>query len=108
MSILISRLNCCGINEIADIYENHPDIITNQIAKDYVEKGNQSAFYIFSDIGDKKIGNSLAKYIKKNKLGLITKSPSRINPNSGNSLKVWIWTLNKQNLRNYWNKHKYE
>jgi hypothetical protein len=43
-------------------------------------------------------GEQFAAYIKKNKLGDVVASQRRVNPNSGNQVKLWVWTLNKQEL----------
>lgn len=102
-----TEINCCGIGEIVDIIENenHPEITVLDICKEMYENDKRSAFLIFSDIGRKKGGINLKRYIKKHNLGTVTASPTAINSNSGNSLRMWIWTINKRNLRNYYIKH---
>ncbi|MFA5695834.1 MAG: hypothetical protein WC917_00010 [Bacilli bacterium] len=103
----INNLDCCGIEELVDIadYETEPKTIIVDICTNYFENENQCAFYMFSDIQRKRSGKNLCKFIKKHKLGLITQSPSRVNPNSGNSLTIWIWTINKRNLRSFYSKN---
>lgn len=105
--IEIQGLNCCGIDELVDIdfYKNEPKTVICDVCKTYFEDEKQCAFYMFSDINYKIAAKNLVKFIKKNKLGLITKSPSRVNPNSGNSLTIWLWTINKRNLKLYWKKN---
>jgi len=103
----INGLDCCGIKEIVDIdnYTENPKQIILDICEDYYKEEHMCAFYIFSDIQKKKAGKNLKNFIQKNKLGLITLSPIRINPNSGNSLRVYLWTIDKKNLKQYWHKN---
>jgi len=55
---------------------------------------------VFSEArdGNGGYGERFAAYIKKNKLGDVVASQRRVNPNSGNQVKLWVWTLNKQAL----------
>lgn len=48
-------------------------------------------------------GWKLAAYIRKHKLGTIVGGRKAVNPNSGNDLRVWLWTINRPALER-WNK----
>ena len=102
------NLSCCGIHELVDIGiegdNNPPEEIIEEVCKSYFRNESKCAFYIFSDIHRKRRGKQLVEYITKNELGKITESPTKINPNSESSLKVWIWTINTKNLRIMWSK----
>ena len=67
------------------------------------EDGSMYPFYVFADIEDTNYtdhyGRNLANYIKKNKLGDVVATQKRVNPNSGNRIQSWLWTVNKRNLR---------
>jgi len=106
MAQINKEIECCGINEIDGIDDDPKDIL-EEVCYEYFDREHRCAFYFFSDIQDKKNGIQLKNFILKNNLGKITPSPTRINPNSSNSLRMWIWAINKKNLRAYWNEiHK--
>ncbi len=100
----IENLTCCGIHELADIdyARNKPEETILEICQDIYNNGNNCAFFLFTDIGKKIAGKNLEKYIIKHKLGTITKSPAKVNPNSGNSLTIWIWAIQKTNLKKHY------
>ena len=98
---------CCGIDEIADIADHdNPKEALKEVCHEIYYNDKTCAFMMFSDIGKKESGKALHKYITKNKLGTVTKSVSRINPNSDNSLAIWIWAMHRGNLKKWWNKNK--
>lgn len=97
-------IDCCGIIEIEKIAENTPKQILETICISFFEDKEQCAYYFFSDIKQKITGKKLVKLILTQKLGIITKCPTKINPNTGNSLTMWIWAINRKALKKYWNK----
>ena len=101
-------ISCCGLAEIASIGENanNPEETIKIVCRKMYEQFDKAAFLVFSDIKKKEAGKNLARYITKNKLGIVQKSPSRINTNSKNSLAIWTWTINKRNLYNYWRNYR--
>jgi len=46
-------------------------------------------------------GMRLAKYIRKHGLGTIVETTHRKNPNSGNTMKVWLWGINHKRLKEW-------
>lgn len=46
-------------------------------------------------------GERLAELITNQKLGTLMDTGSNINPNSGNSLRVWIWTIDHDRTRTF-------
>ena len=103
----IESMNCCGTQEIVGIIDdNDPKETTKTVCQKLFLDEDNCAFMIFTDIGKKKPGKNLEKYIKDNKLGKTTKSNSKVNPNSRNSLTVWTWTLNNTALKKWWNENK--
>ena len=100
--------SCCGLNEIDGIRDdenkNHPERTVIEVAKQFFSGDKKCAFMIFTDIKRKKAGKTLEAYLRRNKLGTVTKSMPAINPNSKNSLTVWVWKINKKKLETYKNK----
>lgn len=106
----VEQTMCCGIYEFEGFYNNTPKQVITYIIKElkdeyWSETKPISKFppvIIFNDIikTNKLSGaEKLAKYIKKEKLGLLVCTPIRKNYNSGNKIKCWLWTLNKKNLK---------
>ena len=63
------------------------------------------AHIVFSDSVRMNNGRSLAKFIEKNHLGELFKSPETVNPNSGNRIETWIWTPDWAAMKNLVVKH---
>lgn len=86
------QMNCCGISEIDDL-----GAARNAAEAMYsiLDEWNIARFVIFSQAGKTaKYGVNFARYIKKHKLGTVIETPGwKVNPNSNNLLKVWIWTI---------------
>jgi hypothetical protein len=85
----VDGTNCCGVDEIDGLENNTPEEIV--YGSYNANKGN-CAYYTFTDVEDGN-GDGVAKYIRANKLGTITRAPIALNPNSGNRIKIWIWTV---------------
>lgn len=103
---------CCGIKEIADIYESNKDNteILQELCETRIGDENYPPYYFFSDTNEDNIkfeyGKSLVKYIRDNKLGnIISTIPIKNNPNSGNDLKMWVWVVNPKALIKWWKKN---
>jgi hypothetical protein len=112
-------LNCCGINELAEIQDcDDAKHVLEEVAEGHkIKFGERSGawdqdllacHFIFSQAyKHSPYGEELAKLIKKLKLGRLTSSGWKINPNSGNPVKVWIWTPSYRRLREWYEKeHK--
>lgn len=125
------RINeCCGIAELDGIRAHNPKEVIRGVAIsmirelegyeedkeymkrnyghvqgfDYSEAEYQCPHVFFTDIKDCKYGKALASYIKKNKLGTVVSTVSRVNIRSGNQLRMWVWTLNKKALKEWYKK----
>lgn len=102
----IEGLTCCAIQEIDRPCKMANDSLAEICRARYVDE-NTCAFYIYSAISGEDTGQkNLTKYIKSEKLGEVLKTKSSINPNSGNRITVWIWRVNKKNLKAWWNKYQ--
>lgn len=90
----------CGVYELNDLGGGADDLET--IAKAYKYSNPEYdedgfAFIVFSDIANNN-GDRLAARIKQERLGILKESPERTNPNSLNTIKVWIWAPNFDRL----------
>lgn len=74
------------------------------------EADQDTPFFIFSDVityrynneeqrRDKLLtGQRFATWLKRRNLGTVIASSPKINPNSGNKIRVWVWEVNKPAL----------
>lgn len=96
----------CGVSILSGLSYDTPEAIVNKIIKqrsdgDY--KKIKEAFVVFSDrhrdYERDQGGNALYKYIKDNNLGDIMEFGPRMNPNTGNMIKLWVWAPPHESLR---------
>lgn len=62
------------------------------------------AMFIFSDCDELGAGIKFAKYITESGLGTITEAGPAFNTNSSHQIRVWVWTVNKEALRDFFKK----
>jgi hypothetical protein len=86
-------LRCCGIAELAEIR-------TSLDARSMIASLQRSVqpFIIFSDVLPYIHAQKLIAYIDAHSLGPVMSPTARINGNSGNRLKVWVWSPNRAAL----------
>jgi hypothetical protein len=110
----IAPTSCCGLREISGLsYHNTPGEAMREFALgatrlNYVRSGRVlvCSHVIFSAAdGANDYGDKFAAYIRRHKLGTIAISRRLTNPNSGNPLKVWVWSINKTALLAWARKH---
>lgn len=91
----------CGVAQLYDMYEEgNPKDIMKTVANEINEIN--AKIILFSDVaGPKKGGAKLAAFIGKKKLGPLISSRAVVNPNSGNKIKVWMWTVDRKKLAKY-------
>ena len=94
----INKTTCCGLDEIFDLEEETKPMLLN-ISERFLDE--KTAFYVFSDVSYSSSGKNLAKMIKKLKLGTITTTKYKTNPNSGNKLKIYVWSVDSKKLRDW-------
>lgn len=87
----------CGVSILYGIYGERPRDTVYKVLKQRHEKDirkTKEAFVIFSDTDNDSStgGNALYKYIRDNQLGDIVEFGPRMNPNSGNRIKMWVWS----------------
>ena len=103
---------CCGVNFIDEISVDSSTTVTlmDVCFKKYEGEWGEveeQAFLIFTDnVSESIAGKNLAKFIEEHELGIIVKTRQRKNPNTGNSVKVWVWSPNERNLKAWYNNNK--
>ncbi len=99
----------CGVSQLFSL-NNEPVATISDIAEyvftpDELDGAPNFTFLIFSDC-DKKDGLSngqkLAQYIRDKRLGSIVASRARINPNTENKIRVWIWGVSFKALEKFY------
>ena len=101
MAQLSDGFGCCGIREIEGIGELSAKEVMADLAEDF-RYDHKWRHAVFTQAGKKaRYGLSFAAFIKKHKLGTVVASPTKENPNSGNPLKAFVWTVNWPALRKY-------
>lgn len=103
-----SYINCCGIREISSLsYYRGPkaamigfcDQVYSRLLGNpphtYMSNDNSNFRYaVFSQAGARgAYGQRFAAYITENNLGEVIETGRHVNPNSGNQLKVFVWTV---------------
>jgi hypothetical protein len=98
MAKVHSDISCCGIKELDDISGYRPETILADICQEWFDN-TPRAFMFFSCTTEYVSGHNLAKYVKENGLGKVFKMPTKLNPNSGNHIRVWMWAVNNSKLK---------
>lgn len=97
---------CCGINEMQGLSGFSVGEFRSMLAgmEDDGEL-NHGAFLIFSQATgrhlNRKYGEEFASFIRKHNLGTLASPPAKINPNSENLLKVWLWGPNMRGITTF-------
>lgn len=86
----LRKTTCCGLREFDGITEfDDPAEILRAIWPNW--SAWRGAFVLLTCPTKDTIGRRLANYIEKHELGTVMKSPVKMNPNSGNNLRVMVW-----------------
>lgn len=59
---------------------------------------NGFAYVIFTDNQSLMYGRRLANYLRRQKLGKVITTPTRINTNSGHRIQAWTWVVDRRAL----------
>lgn len=97
---LLDSFTSCGISQLWHLYATAPAEAVAKIMEQRsgADRTSREAFVQWSDI-DKDIngmqkengGHLLAAYIRANNLGALYEMGPRMNPNTGNYIKLWVW-----------------
>lgn len=103
----IQHTSCCGVSELSGITDYaDPKVILEVAANNRFRDGDANgAYYIFTDTGRGTYGNRLRKYIEDNKLGTVSQTKGKRNPNTGNSVILYTWMLNVRGFKAWYRKN---
>lgn len=106
MATISNSAISCGVKQLHRLFSTFPHPQDSRsILIDAFRQNRFSPYYcmiVFSDtIRKPSRGTRLAKYIKDNKLGTVTASPVRTNPNSRNRIRTWIWCVDRKALKKW-------
>ena len=102
-----ANMSCCGLIEIENVsgledgYNPNTDIkaelLRGYFDNPLCDSPRNRAFAIFTGVVDENgrcsYGGKLATFLKKNRLGRVWTLGTRMNPNSGNMLRMWVWAI---------------
>jgi hypothetical protein len=104
---------CCGLAEIHKLCDDKTpkdsmeNVAPEIVDRDEIEGGleyqqfknsNGYEFVVFTDHLKMTKGEAFRKYIKDQKLGSVHASRAKLNPNTGNLVKIYLWSVNRRKL----------
>lgn len=95
---------CCGVTEIHYLYDmDRANIGVEGIFKSLSlwPKIYRTAFIFFSGFEESKRPHKLRDFIIKHNLGEVWESEERLNHNSGNKIKVFVWSPEMEDLKDF-------
>lgn len=107
----LHRLHCCGIMEVHDLSSSHGGVGAlhdfGRIAYDPLDVAKRRFRYAlfteasgYSDRCDR-YGTSFSAFILDNKLGEVVQTGVHENPNSGNYVRAFLWTVDHEAVIKY-------
>ncbi len=103
----------CGIRELIGFeeFKTAKQMLLEGLLEDEYLKALDNnitfRFIIFSDNEHKGLsGASFARFVRRNHLGPVTASNLRVNPNSDNKIRVWIWELDIPAVMTWLEEHR--
>jgi hypothetical protein len=125
MAFELKDTGCCGMKELNNISQcpDAPSVLAELCtALTYMNDGEpltktRLAFFLFSGVTKRVINDhasnrpdnyalALADYIETEQLGSLVTPEGRINPRSGNTIQVWVWTPNFKAFNDWWEAHQ--
>lgn len=103
------RTECCGLRLLYGIGGQLPlDVVYTTCVniRDHREY-RDGAHYAFTDNTgrDDDYGQQLKEFIEENNLGTVIETSFERNPNSGNQLKIFVWTPDREACINFADQH---
>lgn len=107
-------MQCCGLREIDGLKDDRtPAMAMEEFAKEHylirntwdnrLRDHKNFRFVIFSQAGaSSTYGDAFAAYIREKELGEVVETGRHTNPNSGNILKAFIWTVDHVRVKSWW------
>jgi hypothetical protein len=112
MTVLESTF-CCAVGELDHLgFSKSPQEALKDIGGHYWHS-DERAFIFFTEVRRKgrskkvtgRYGEKLKAYIKKHKLGTVIATDTKKNVNSGNHVRMYVWTVNKTNFKKWCKLH---
>lgn len=109
----INETACCGLREINGLsgYDNAKDAMMDLC--EMLDSGDNGedlppnfAFILFTGIVRDDSGQKFAEYIRRHGLGNVRAGTETKNPNSGNIINAWVWSVNGSKLEQWYLKNK--
>ena len=97
----IEFTGCCGVDELDGLSSVPKENIIDLCSHVFEEGNKKRAMYCFTDRISNGNGTALAKFIESEKLGTVQESKSKVNPNTGARIKLWIFYPNWKNLKSF-------
>lgn len=96
-----NRLSCCGIIEIGalSLYHDPAKAMADCVDHLFNDHDNNYAYVLFSGNRMGQYAKPFRDYIIAQGLGSVVGAPIRLNTNSGNKIKAWLWSPSKSRLR---------
>lgn len=100
------QIGCCGIREIDGLQYTTSEKKAIQEFLHRTKRNRYFRFVIFSQADGAwarvpNYGVKFAAFIETNKLGTLTMSNTAVNPNTGNKVTVWIWSVDWDALKKW-------
>lgn len=102
----------CGIvslSRMSDEPEENLFVIANHFY--HPSRGQPPAFVLYSNIMDHDRATSSSRFtevVAKLGMGVITRTPSALNPKTGNPIVAWIWTIDHEKLKTWYQSKRVE
>jgi len=121
--LCIKDLTCCGVKEIHGVQQQHHYVNRAQVERDgfgspvqYVSEtpetilrglqklipevthGRHRPFWIYTVTNGTTLGEELKELIERNGFGEVIVTKRKRNENSGNDVRVYLWTMDKKFL----------
>lgn len=98
----IKTTSCCGVREFSGLQKDPVEVV-NYFCK-YLFEGGQCAFILYTDPVEFENGEALTDFIREFKLGDVTETPVRHNPNSDRDLKAYLFAPDLKTLKTWYDK----
>lgn len=103
MTAIDSIGSCCGVGDISGLDASPKDIIA-EVVYDR-ESNNSLPLMVFADVVASRRAQALAKYIVDEGLGEVVMTGVKVNPNSANRIRAYLWTVDSRGLSRWSTKH---
>lgn len=105
MTYCIGESQCCGLSEIAEIQTEGP---VEETAQNIYNSWDGQPLLVFTAVTRGKYyekfykhGDRLKEFIEKNKLGTVVTSHAKVNPNSKNTVRAYLWSVSARGFHRW-------